>query len=70
MIFADLDFVGYGKRYGIGVIRESDMDLVLLQTQILPTFQGLELRVPHVPGAYHRYELRYDPEPSKRRPVD
>jgi tRNA A-37 threonylcarbamoyl transferase component Bud32 len=60
MTFADVDFVGYGKRYGIVMFRESDMDRVLLVTQILPTFQGLELRLPHIPGVYHRYELRYD----------
>jgi hypothetical protein len=42
------------------VLKESDMDRVLLATEILPTFQGIELRMPHIPGAYHRYELRYD----------
>jgi hypothetical protein len=59
--FAHADFAGYGRRYGVAVIREADMDRVLLQTQIVPTTEGLDLRVPHIAGAYHRYELRYDP---------
>jgi hypothetical protein len=59
--FAHADFTGYGRRYGVAVIREADMDRVLLQTQIVPATEGLDLRLPHVNGAYHRYELRYDP---------
>jgi serine/threonine protein kinase len=59
--FAHADFTGYGRRYGVAVIREADMDRVLLQTQIVPTTEGLGLRIPHVAGDFHRYELRYDP---------
>jgi tRNA A-37 threonylcarbamoyl transferase component Bud32 len=61
LIFADLDFAEYGRRFGIVVFRESDVEIVRLHTQIIPRFQGLDFRMPHIPGAYHRYELRYDP---------
>jgi tRNA A-37 threonylcarbamoyl transferase component Bud32 len=60
-VFAHVDFVGFGKRYGVAVIRDADRDRVLLQTRILPTLDGLEVHIPHAPGVYHRYELRYDP---------
>jgi tRNA A-37 threonylcarbamoyl transferase component Bud32 len=59
--FAHVDFAGHGRRFGVAVIRDGDMDRVLLQTRIVPTFEGLDLRMPHVAGAYHHYELRYDP---------
>jgi tRNA A-37 threonylcarbamoyl transferase component Bud32 len=59
--FVAIDFVGYGKRFDIEVYREGDMDRVLLLTQIVPAFQGLELQLARAPGAYHKYELRFDP---------
>jgi hypothetical protein len=59
--FVIIDLVGYGKRFDIEVYREGDIDRVLLQTQIVPTFQGLELQLVRDPGAYRTYELRFDP---------
>src|SRR5262245_17353695 len=32
-----------------------------LITQIIPTYQGLELRLPRNPSTYHRFEWRFDP---------
>jgi hypothetical protein len=60
-VFTGIDLLGAGQRYDILVFKGAETDLVRLQTQIVPVFQGLELFLPHVEGAYHRYELRYDP---------
>jgi hypothetical protein len=59
--FVVVDFAGVSKRFDIALYAEPDMDLVRLQTQIVPTFEGIETRLPRVPGIYRHYELRYDP---------
>jgi hypothetical protein len=59
--FAGLDFAGYGKRFDIDLFDDQEMELVRLQTLILPSFQGLDVRQRYDPNVYHRYELRYDP---------
>jgi tRNA A-37 threonylcarbamoyl transferase component Bud32 len=58
--FAGLDFVGEGRRFDIVVNRNGSDDVVRLQTQIAPTFEGLDMRMPH-DESYHRFELRYEP---------
>ncbi len=58
--FVDVDLVPFGKRYNVHITREGALDRVMLVTQIVPTIEGLDVRVPHEPGAYHRYDLRYD----------
>jgi len=60
MTFASADFFGYGKRFEICLYRQVDRTvLVRLTTQVVPTFQGLETRIPD-DGQNHEYELRYD----------
>jgi hypothetical protein len=59
--FVVVDFTGVSKRFDIALYAEPDTDLVRLQTQIVPTFEGIETRLPRVPVAYRHYELRYDP---------
>jgi serine/threonine protein kinase len=61
LCFAVIDFGGVGKRFDIQLRRAGADDLVRLQTQILPTSQGVDLLLPHDADAYHAYELRYDP---------
>jgi hypothetical protein len=58
---ANVDFLGYGKRYDINVLIEPDVDIVRLNTQLVPTIQGQELRLPRMHPVYHKYELRFDP---------
>lgn len=60
MVFAIVNFSGYGKRYDITLFSDDRGDDVRLDTQITPTIQGMDWRFPHN-GAYHLYELRFDP---------
>jgi serine/threonine protein kinase len=60
LAFAGVDFNGVGDKYEFVLYRETANDIVRLQTQITPTFQGIDLTVPHE-TAYHLYELRFDP---------
>jgi tRNA A-37 threonylcarbamoyl transferase component Bud32 len=59
--FVGVDFAGFGPRYDIGLYWAADQEIVRLETQIVPTFKGIELVEPRAQRAYHRYELRYDP---------
>jgi serine/threonine protein kinase len=59
--FAIVDFAGYGRRFDIELFSEPDAEQTRLLTQILPTLHGLDLWMPRTPGAYHQYELRFDP---------
>ena len=58
---ADADIAGLGPRFTLNVIAERDADLVRLVTQVVPAFQGLEVRLPRTAPIYRRYDLRYDP---------
>lgn len=58
--FALIDFTGVGRRFDIEVRRAGVQDIVRLNTQVVPTMAGLEVPLLH-DGAYHGYELRYDP---------
>ncbi len=60
MVYAAVDLLGYGKRFDVVVQREPDDVLVRLYTQIVPAFQGIDVRMPREPDAYHHFELRYD----------
>lgn len=60
LAFAGVDFSGAGDKFEFVLYREAENDIVRLQTQITPTFQGIDLIVPHE-TAYHLYELRFDP---------
>jgi hypothetical protein len=59
-VFAFVDFIGAGPRFGVTLHREADGDLVRLFTRVTPLYEGLDVSLPH-DGAYHLYELRYDP---------
>jgi hypothetical protein len=49
-------------RFDINVLVDGDAEVVRLNTQIVPEWQGLELRLPRsAPTEYRRYELRFDP---------
>ncbi len=60
--YVAVDFAGYGRRFSISVINlEPGRDVVRLQTQILPDFQGIDFPVAASKPAYRHYELQYDP---------
>jgi tRNA A-37 threonylcarbamoyl transferase component Bud32 len=61
LAFATVDFLGNGKRYDIVLHAEPDSDLVRLQTQLLPTFEGIDVRLPRTTNGYREYQLRFDP---------
>jgi tRNA A-37 threonylcarbamoyl transferase component Bud32 len=61
LAFAAVDFLGNGKRYDIVLHAEPDADLVRLQTQLVPTFEGIDVRLPRTTRGYRKYELRFDP---------
>jgi tRNA A-37 threonylcarbamoyl transferase component Bud32 len=56
-----VDFAGYDRRFDININVEQDMDVVWLTTQLVPTIQGMELRLPRSEPVYRTYELRFDP---------
>jgi tRNA A-37 threonylcarbamoyl transferase component Bud32 len=59
--FTVVDFAGQGKRFDIDVLAEPGEYVVRLNTQVVPTIQGMELRLPRGDATYHKYELRFDP---------
>ncbi len=59
-IYAVVDLLGHGRRFDIGVQREADGTRVRLNTQIVPTFAGIDVSIPGLDEGYHHYELRYD----------
>jgi tRNA A-37 threonylcarbamoyl transferase component Bud32 len=56
-----VDFAGHGKRFDIDLLAEPAAYVVRLNTQIVPTLQGMEWRLPRDNTTYHKYELRFDP---------
>jgi serine/threonine protein kinase len=60
LAYVGIDFSGVGHKFEVVLYREMTDDIVRLQTQITPTFQGIDVRVPHE-TAFHEYELRFDP---------
>lgn len=59
--FVLVDFAGYERRFDIDIVVEPGVEVVRLLTQIVPTIQGLELRLPRSEPVYRTYELRFDP---------
>jgi hypothetical protein len=58
--FSVVDFAGAGNRFDINVLIEAEGYRVRLNTQIVPTWEGLEVWVPGPNPAFHKYELRFD----------
>jgi hypothetical protein len=56
-----VDFSGIGYRFDIVVERRGTDQRALLQTQVVPLFDGLYLPWERADDAYHTYELLYDP---------
>jgi hypothetical protein len=56
----NVDFAPEGRRFD-NVFAEPDANLVRLNTQIVPIYEGLEVRLPRGEPAYHKFELRFDP---------
>ncbi|HYM23895.1 MAG TPA: hypothetical protein VEU08_11815, partial [Vicinamibacterales bacterium] len=59
--FAVIDFTGEGRRFDVEIDRVAGHDRVRLQTQIVPTLEGLDWTPAATDDAYHTYDLRYDP---------
>jgi tRNA A-37 threonylcarbamoyl transferase component Bud32 len=59
--FTVVDFAGVGRRFDIDVDRVTGHDRVRLQTQIVPSLEGLDWTPAATDDAYHIYDLRYDP---------
>lgn len=58
---AIVDFTGIGSRFDIVVERRGTDQRALLETQIVPVFDGMYLPWERADDAYHTYELLYDP---------
>jgi hypothetical protein len=60
--YANVDFVGVGKRFDINVKIDQNNELIVwLTTGIAPTWMGPEHRLADVGDLYHTYELVFDP---------
>jgi serine/threonine protein kinase len=60
-IFTLVDFAGRGPRFDINFLQEGNHELVRLNTQILPSRQGIGVYLPRARPVFRQFELRYDP---------
>lgn len=59
--YAYVDLSPIGKRFDINVLAEPLSNVVRLNTQLVPTIEGLTFALSRAEPVYHKYELRFDP---------